>query len=132
MRVFFLAAVLGFSTVGSAAGQNECLEQVIMPEVGRWAEYKAQYQNDPSSIRYSVIGTEARSGKDFRWVELRMTGNRKDRNVIYQMLVPESVNEVGQVQEVVFKPGEQPAMKLSGQMLGMVRGQLEKQSFLEQ
>ena len=129
---FLMSVVLGLSAAGPAMAQANCLEQVKFPEVGRWAEYKAHYQNDPYTIRYSVIGSEARAGKDLRWVEMQMTGSGKDKNMVYQMLVPGSFSEMDQVQEVIFKPGDQPAMKMNGQMLSMLRGQFDKQSFLNQ
>ena len=132
MRSFLLCVIFGLGTTAPALGQAKCLEQVKFPEVGRWAEYKANYQNDPYTLRYSVIGSEARGGKDLRWLEMQMTGSDKAKNMVYQMLVPGSFAEMGQVQEVIFKPGNQPAMKVSGQMLGMIRGQLEKQSFLKE
>ena len=31
-----------------------------------------------------------------------------------------------------MKPGEKPAMKMDGMMLNMIRGQMEKQSFLNE
>ncbi len=131
MRLFFLAALSVFGVSQPSWAQDQCLEQVNFPEVGRWAEYKAQYQQDPYTIRYSVIGTESREGKELRWIEMRMAGKQADRNMVYQMLVPGSFSEMDRVQEVVFKAGDQPAMKISGQMLGMIRGRLEKQSFLK-
>ena len=131
MRSFLVSMVLGLGAAGPAVAQANCLDQVKFPEVGRWAEYKAKHQNDPYTIRYSIIGIEAREGKDLRWVEMQMTGRDKDKNLVYQMLVPGSFTEMDQVQEVIFKPGNQPAMKMSGQMLSMVRGQLDKQSFLK-
>jgi hypothetical protein len=131
MRSFLVSMVLGISAVGPALAQAKCLEQVKFPEVGRWAEYKAKYQDDPYTIRYSVIGSEARGGKELRWVEMQMKGSEKDKNLVYQMLVPGSFTEMDQVQEVIFKPGNNPAMKMSGPMLGMIRGQLDKQSFLK-
>jgi hypothetical protein len=131
MRSFLMSVVLGLGAAGPVMAQADCLEQVEFPEVGRWAEYKARYQNDPYTIRYSVIGSEAREGKDLRWVEMQMTGSQKDKNLVYQMLVPGAFSEMDQVQEVIFKPGNQPAMKMSGQMLDMLRGQLDKQSFLK-
>jgi hypothetical protein len=132
MRSFLLYVIFGLGATAPALAQANCLEQVKFPEVGRWAEYKANFQNDPYTLRYSVIGTEARGGKDLRWVEMQMTGSDKAKNMVYQMLVPGSFAEMNQVQEVIFKPGNQPAMKVSGQMLGMIRGQLEKQSFLKE
>ena len=35
-----------------------------------------------------------------------------------------------QIQEVVFKTGDKPAMKMSGAMIGMIRGQMGKNSAL--
>lgn len=131
MRSLLLSAALGLTVPGSLLAQADCLEQISFPEVGRWAEYNAMYQNDPYTIRYSVIGSEAREGKELRWVEMQMNGAQKDKNLVYQMLVPGSFTEMDQVQEVIFKPGNQPAMKMSGPMLGMIRGQLDKQSFLK-
>lgn len=113
-----------------ARAQNNCLDHVKFPGVGRWAEYKAIYnKKDPYTIRYAVVGAEKREGKSLDWVELRMTGKDKDRNMIYQMLVPGSLVQMGQVQEIVFKPGDKPAMKMNGMMLQMIRDQMEKQNF---
>jgi hypothetical protein len=120
--------LLGTATTGWA--QQNCLEHVKFPKVGRWAEYKAVYnEKEPYTVRYAVIGSEARGGKDLQWVEMRMTGGQTERDMVYQMLVPGSLMELGQVQEIVFKSGDQPAMKMSGMMVNMIRDQLEKQSF---
>jgi hypothetical protein len=132
MRSVLAAPVLLLATAGSLAAQANCLEQVKLPAVGRWAEYKAVYnQKEPYTMRYAVIGTENRGGKDLQWVEMRMSGEKKDRNLIYQMLVPGSLTEMDQVQEIVFKSGDQPAMKMDGMMMSMIRGQLEKQSIYD-
>jgi hypothetical protein len=129
MRIPMLLLALP-GMIGPAAGtQDPCLEQIKFPEVGRWAQYQAVYDaKDPYTVRYAVIGSEKRQGKDLKWVELQMKGKDKDKNLIYQMLVPGSPTEMGDVQEIVFKPGDKPAMKLNGMMLNMIRGQMEKQS----
>jgi hypothetical protein len=129
MRIsMFSLALLGM-IVSSGRAQDACLEQIKFPQVGRWAQYQAVYETkDPYTLRYAVIGSEKRQGKDLKWVELRMTGKDKEKNLIYQMLVPGSPTEMGDVQEIVFKPGAKPAMKLNGMMLNMIRGQMEKQS----
>ena len=124
-----LAVLLGAAPAGWA--QETCIEQLKFPAVGRWAEYQALYnKKDPYTIRYAVVGSERRGGKDLKWLELRMIGEKKDGNIVYQMLVPASVAELGEVQEIVMKPGSKPAMKMDGMMLNMIRGQMEKQSFL--
>lgn len=124
-----LAVLLGVTSAGRA--QESCIEQLKFPEVGRWAEYQALYnKKDPYTIRYAVVGRERREGKDLKWLELRMIGEKKDRNVVYQMLVPGSAEELADVKEIVMKAGSKPAMKMDGMMLNMIRAQMEKQSFL--
>lgn len=133
MRTMVAASMLLLTTAAPSLGQGNCLEQVKFPEVGRWAEYKAVLkQKDPYTMRYAVIGSEARDGKELQWVEMRMTGAKKDQNMVYQILVPGSLVHMDQVQEIVFKAGDQPAMKMNGMMLSMIRQQLEKQSFLSE
>ena len=65
-----------------------------------------------------------------KWLELRTTGNKKDGDLVTQMLVPGSAAELEDVQEVVMKHGDKPAMKVDGRMLMMMREQMKKQSFL--
>jgi hypothetical protein len=129
MRVLTISLILSAGVNAVAMAQNNCLDQIKFPAVGRWAEYKALYnKKDPYTVRYAVIGAEQRNGKAMEWVELRMIGASKDRNIVYQMLVPGSLMQMGDVQEIVFKTGEKPAMKMSGMMMKMIRGQMEKQN----
>lgn len=114
-----------------AVRAQDCLEQIKFPGVGRWAEYKALYNGkDPYTVRYAVIGSEKRGGADLKWVELRMVGADKDKTFTYQVLVPGSPTEMAQVQEIIMKAGDKPAMKMNGMMMKMIRGQLDKQNFL--
>jgi hypothetical protein len=133
MRPLILPLLLLTATATPGWAQENCLAQVKFPAVGRWVEYKALYnKKDPYTVRYAVIGSEQRGGKKLDWVELRMTGENKDRNMVYQMLVPGSITEMGNVQDIVFKTGDHPAMKLNGMMMKMIRGQLEKQNLFSE
>jgi hypothetical protein len=68
-----LAVVLGVASAGRA--QETCIEQMKFPEVGRWAEYQALYnKKDPYTIRYAVVGSERREGKDLKWLAMKMDG----------------------------------------------------------
>jgi hypothetical protein len=129
MRFLALSTTLLLGAT-SLAAQDNCLQQLKLPKSGSWAEYNAVLQQkDPYTMRYAVIGAEARGGKDLQWVEMRMTGGKENQTMIYQMLVPGSLAEMDQVQEIIFKPGDKPAMKMNSMMMNMIRGQLEKQSF---
>ena len=46
------------------------------------------------------------------------------------MLTPGNPAEMDKIQEVVFKTGDKPAMKMGGAMVGMIRGQVGKNSAL--
>ncbi|MFL5494960.1 MAG: hypothetical protein ACJ8DC_11315 [Gemmatimonadales bacterium] len=131
MRTITLPAlVLLLTQVPALGAQEACKEVLKLPAVGKWVEYQALYdQKDKYALRYAVVGEEKREGTDYRWLEMRMT-NQTDpgKNLVYQMLVPGSLAAIGDVQEVVMKAGERPAMKMNGMMMGMVRGQLQKKS----
>src|SRR3954462_15729904 len=114
----------------AVAAQNDCLKDFKMPKVGAWAEYTGTYQGKPSTMRYAVVGSESRHGKDLKWLEMRVEGDKPEKTMVYQMLTPGTPAEIGQVEEVVFKEGERPAMKMNSMMVGMMRGQMGKSSVL--
>jgi hypothetical protein len=122
-------ALFGISV---AAGQGkECLAGMKMPEVGQWAEYQGVLnQKDPYTLRYAVVGSEEREGKAMKWLEFRMVGQKKGQHMVYQVLTPGNPGEMDQAQEIVFKAGDKPAMKLNPMMMNMIRGQLDKSSVL--
>ncbi len=130
-----LAGMLSLSLVaappvqGQEQGQD-CLAEVKMPEVGQWAEYTGVMNKDPYTLRYAVVGAEEREGKPMKWLELKMVGAKKDQSMVYQVLTPGNPAEMDQAQEIVFKPGDKQAMRMSGMMMKMIRGQLQKNSVL--
>ena len=129
-HLLLLALLLGSVPTVSAQGSS-CIDQIRVPAVGQWAEYSVVFkQKEPYTMRYAVIKGESRGGKALKWVELRTTGNKKDGDMVTQMLVPGSGAVLGDVQEVVMKHGDRPAMKIDGRMLMMMREQMKKQSFL--
>jgi hypothetical protein len=114
----------------AAAAQNDCLKDFKMPKVGTWAEYTGTYKDKPTTMRYAVVGSESRQGKDLKWLELRVEGDKPEKTMVYQMLTPGTPAEIGQVEDVVFKEGQRPAMRMNSAMVGMMRGQMGKNSVL--
>ena len=114
----------------AAAAQNDCLKDFKMPGPGAWAVYTGTYDGKPTTMRYAVVGSEARAGKDLKWLEMRIDGEQPGKTRVYQMLTPGTPAEIGQVEEMVFKEGDKPAMKMNSAMMGMVRGQMKKSSVL--
>jgi hypothetical protein len=131
MRGAFLRSLLLLAgTAGATQAQNDCLADLKMPDVGQWAEYTGTMNNDPYTLRYAVVGAEEREGKPMRWLELKMEGQKKNQNMVYQVLTPGNPAEMDQAEEVVFKSGDKQAMKMNGMMLNMIKGQLKKNSVL--
>lgn len=131
MRVLTLSLLLALGVASPSEAQKSCIEQLEFPEVGRWSEYNAVFkQNEPYTMRYAVVGEESREGKALKWLELRTAGNKKDGDIVYQMLVPGSAAQMSDVHEIVMKHGARPAMKMDGAMVKMISGHLDKQSLL--
>jgi hypothetical protein len=128
-----VAGMLSLSLLAAppAAGQGqECLAGMKMPTVGQWAEYQGIMNKKPYTMRYAVVGAQDRGGKHMKWLELRMVGEGKDKNMVYQVLTPGTPAEMDQAQEIIFKPGEKHAMKMNAMMMKVIRGQLAKNSVL--
>lgn len=130
MRTTVAGALALVILAAPAAAQNDCIKDFRMPAAGTWAEYLGNNNKDTTTMRYAVVGTETREGTEMKWLELRMTGADSSKTMVYQMLTPGNPAELGRVQEIVFKTGNKPAMKMSPMMMGMLRGQLEKSSLL--
>lgn len=128
-----VAGILWLSLLAGppAAGQGqECLAGVKMPAVGQWAEYQGVMHQKPHKARYAVVGAEDRDGKRMKWLELRITGEKEDQAMVYQVLTAGTPAEMDQVEEVVYKPGQKPATRLNAVMVKMMRAQLGKNSVL--
>ena len=127
------AAAALLCVAGPARAQDACTENFTWPKVGTWAEYEGMYdQKTPMKSRYAVVGTETREGTDYKWIEFKMHDEKKNRDMVYQMLVPGGGPlEMEGIQEVVMKTGTDPAMKMSGMMMKMIRGQLAKSSIFK-
>jgi hypothetical protein len=123
--LLFTALSTGAATLANAQ-KTACDENLKLPPVGRWVEYQSKFKNDAYTMRYAVIGTEKREGKEMTWLEMRMEGAKQDRNMIYQVLIPSAVLDPSQAQEIIFKPGDKQAMKVNGMMMKMVRSSMEK------
>jgi hypothetical protein len=128
--ITFPALALLLTAAPALRAQEACQEVMRVPAVGKWVEYQALYeQKDKYVLRYAVVGEEKREGTDYRWLEMKMTNDADPKkNLVYQMLIPGSLASIGDVQEVIMKPGDKPALKMNGMMIGMVRGQLQKKS----
>lgn len=120
MRHMVYAAALVAAVAVPARAQDVCTQYRPNPAVGSWAEYQTTRDGQSMKTRVAVVGQEKRDGKDAIWFESTMETPRG--RMISELLVPGYPFEPGSVIETVIKRGDQPAMRMSGGMMGMMRG----------
>ena len=120
MRHLLGAAGLLLAVAVPAAAQDVCSQYRAAPAVGSWAEYRSDRDGQQFTSRLALVGQEKRNGKDALWFETSSDSPRG--RMISEMLVPGYPYEPGSVMEVVVKRGDQPARKMSPEMMAMMRG----------
>lgn len=125
MQRIVTLALAGLLAGGGTAAAQCPTGLMTMPPAGSWA----QYQMKEGVMRMAILGKETRDGKESVWLEMSLTGDKGP--MIMQMLVPGWPYETGGVQELIIKAGNQPAMRMSRQMLGMMRNSMPKDVLAE-
>jgi hypothetical protein len=106
----------------SASAQSPCAGKIPkLPASGSWAEYVAD--SGGNNFRMTYIGHEA-AGERLEMAMSRVSRNGQPMNMVMQLVVPSFPYEMADAKEVVMQNGDQPPMKLSEQMLGMMRSRL--------
>lgn len=117
-----LAAVVG----APAHAQDACGEYTKSPPVGGWGEYQILKKDKPDgTLRFAIVGTEQRAGKEMQWFEMTMTGKKNERTVM-KALIPGYPYEPDGIEELIMKTGDEPAMDMSGPMMGMMKKNMGK------
>lgn len=125
MRSPFLLAATALTVLAAplAAQGNACAERgAKLPAVGAWASYSS----DSGDFKLLYLGHESAGDR------LEMTASRMSRRsgqpttATMQMVVPGFPYEMDQVSEMVMQMDGQPPMKMSGQMLEMMRSRMPR------
>jgi hypothetical protein len=95
-------------------------------QVGQWASFDATGSSGGGKLRLAVVGSERAGDSTFYWFEVNAAGNDPTRSGIVQILAPSLASGAAAPRALVIKWGGQPALKVSGQMAGMM-GQREGQ-----
>ena len=120
-----IAGVMALALAWQAPAAAQACAALKTPAAGSWAEY----QTENGNMRLALLGSEARAGKTFLRMEMSMT--TKDGPAILQMLVPGYPYEMSAIEDLVMKAGNQPAMRMSAQMIGMMRSRMPKDAIAE-
>lgn len=118
-----MALLAAFAVPAPAVAQSlaDACATVREVRVGQWAAYEVtapQMGGGPAEMRFAIVGTEAVDGNEHYWYEMKMAS--PEGEMILQFLVPEYPFDQRDIKDLVMKGGDQPAMRMPEQMIGMM------------
>lgn len=117
---FTMAAFLVLAPATLEA-QEPCGGYIQSPPVGHWSEYQISKDGESEMrLRFAIVGTEQREGAEMRWFEMAMTPDGEDDSTIMKVLVPDYPFEAGELEEIIMKAGDNPAMNMGGPMMSTI------------
>ena len=96
--------------------------------VGQWAGYTWTGRSAASTMRLALVGTENRDGTPYYWYEIALNDESKGERgkTVIQLLVPGLALQASNVRGLIMKSGNEPALRMSDQMVQMTAGQVSK------
>jgi hypothetical protein len=113
-------ALLLAASPAAVHAQDPCGGYMHAPPVGDWAEYQISKEGESEmALRFSIVGTEQREGREMHWFEMTITPDEDDP-VIMKLLVPGYPFEPSGLEEIIMKAGDNPAMNMGGPMMSTI------------
>lgn len=135
MRKLLIAcATLVFSTPVPVVAQSvaDLCRDLQQFKVGQWVQLEmtgGEIPGGKAQMRLAIVGEEQAVGKEHYWLELKMNTNQGA--FISQFLIPGYPYEQQDIQAMVMKMGDQPAVKMPTQMMGMMQRQGNQNKAME-
>jgi len=95
-------------------------------QVGQWAAFDATGSSGSGKLRLAVVGSERSGDTTLYWFEVNAAGKDPSHSGVVQILAPSLASGTVAPRALIVKWGGQPAVKVSGQMAGVI-GQKEGQ-----
>lgn len=86
-------------------------------KVGQWASFAA---TGAGKVRLAIIGSEPSGDTTLYWFEASLAAPDPNKSGVIQILSPGLASGTAAARAVILKWGAQPAMRVSGQMAGML------------
>src|SRR5437762_11052714 len=87
---------------------------------GQCAPFNGTSGGSGGKIRLAVVGSERSGDSTLYWFEVSFAGKDPGKSGVVQILTGSLASGLESPRALVFKAGPQPAMKISGEMVGMV------------
>jgi hypothetical protein len=117
-----LTVILAASPLALEA-QAVCEGAVRAPATGGWGEYVilAPRREEPTTVRYAIIGSEERGGRHLLSFETRVRPGGQGAGMVTQVLVPGYPYEPSAVQDVVVQRGREASVRWGPALLARAR-----------
>jgi hypothetical protein len=93
-------------------------------KVGQWASFEGTSSSGAGKLRLAVVGSERGRGagadSTLYWFEVNFAGQEAGKSGVVQILAPDLASGSAAPRSLVVKIGAQPAMRISGEMAGMM------------
>ncbi len=89
-------------------------------KLGQWASFDGTSGGSGGKIRLAVVGSERSGDSTLYWFEVSFAGKDPGKSGVVQILTGSLASGLESPRALVFKAGPQPAMKISGEMVGMM------------
>src|SRR5258706_12679119 len=87
---------------------------------GQWASFDGTGSAGVGKLRLAVVGSERSGDSTLYWFEVSFAGKDPGKSGVVQILTGSLASGLEPPRALVFKVGPQPAMRLSGEMAGLV------------
>src|ERR1044071_8129879 len=87
---------------------------------GQWASFEGTSPSGRGKLRLAVVGSERASDSTLYWFEVNFAGQEPGKSGGVQILAPNLPSGPAAPRSLVVKIGAQPAMRISGEMAGMM------------
>jgi len=87
---------------------------------GQWASFDGTGSSGVGKLRLAVVGSERSGDSTLYWFEVSFAGKDPGKSGVVQILTTNLASGLEAPRALVFKAGPQPAMRISGEMAGMM------------
>src|SRR3989442_3589621 len=87
---------------------------------GQWASFDGAGSAGVGKLRLAVVGSERSGDSTLYWFEVSFAGKDPSKSGVVQILTTSLALGLEAPRALVFKAGAQPAMRISGELAGMM------------
>jgi len=89
-------------------------------KLGQWASFDGTGSSGVGKLRLAVVGSERAGDSTLYWFEVSFAGKDPGKSGVVQILTTSLASGLEGPRALVIKAGPQPAMRISGEMAGMM------------